>query len=130
MFEVGSGDEGARAFRDGVDERRGFGWPAAIERPGDADLAHSACQGDIGEPALFVDVAISKAGRKTCGNSSPLALCKVIRLTTSSSPSPFAARRQRRMIQEFPSVVEAAGDVDELLEIFELLLHILRPALA
>ena len=27
-------------------------------------------------------------------------------------PSPFAVRRQRRMIQEFSRVVEAAGDVD------------------
>ena len=60
MFGVGPGEENARAFRNGVDERRGFGWSAAIERPGDADLAHSARQGDIGEPALFVDIAIAR----------------------------------------------------------------------
>lgn len=27
-------------------------------------------------------------------------------------PSPFVVRRERRMIQEFPRAVEAAGDVD------------------
>ncbi len=53
----------------------------------------------------------SKAGRKTCGNSSPLAMCKVIRLTTSSSP-PLSRFVASAAIQEFPSVGEAAGDVD------------------
>lgn len=88
------GRENVRAFRNGVDEERRFGWSAAIERPGDADLTHSARQRDIGEPPLFVDVGIARGddaalegGQKTSGNSSPSALCKVIRLTTSSSPS-------------------------------------------
>jgi hypothetical protein len=45
-------------------------------------------------------------------------------------PVPFAVRRQRRMIQEFSRAVETAGDVEQFSEIFELLLHILRPALA
>ena len=45
-------------------------------------------------------------------------------------PSPFAVRRQRRMIQEFSRAVEAAGDVDEFPEVFELLLHILGSAVA
>ena len=49
---------------------------------------------NIGEPALFVDVAIARGdyaglegGQEDVRKLSSLALCKVIRLTTSSSPS-------------------------------------------
>jgi hypothetical protein len=137
VFGVEPGEENARAFRDGVDERRGFGWSAAIERPGDADLAHSARQGDIGEPTLFVDVAIARGddaglegGQEDVRKLEPLGFVQGHQIDHVFIPIPFAVRRQRRLIQEFPRAVEAAGDVEQFPEIFEPLLHILRPALA
>src|SRR6202012_135703 len=38
----------------------GWGWAGAIDRPGDEALAPPARKGDIGEPALFVAVAIAR----------------------------------------------------------------------
>ncbi len=43
-------------------------------------------------------------------------------------PLPRPVRRQRGVVEQFAGGMEAAGDIDELGEIFELRLHVLGPA--
>ena len=72
----------------------------------------------------------SKARQEDVRKLEPLGFVQGHQIDHVFIPIPFAVRRQRRLIQEFPRAVEAAGDVEQFPEIFEPLLHILRPALA
>ena len=70
---------------------------------------------NIGEPALFVDVAIARGdyaglegGQEDVRKLESLGFVQSHQTDHVLIPVRFAVRRQRRMIQEFPRAVEAA----------------------
>ena len=60
VLRIDAGQEDAGHLRDCVEEGRGLRRAAAIKRPGNANPTHAPRQGDVGEPAFFVEIAIAR----------------------------------------------------------------------